>query len=197
MNTQMSDEDLFDGELDRLNGKPVGSPDGIEDHWVLARVYTAQPVDEVLARCREVLGCVLRNRPVDWPDNRISPWPSLETWETLLPRWFVNLCSAETTNPKLEATATRIAGLPPECRDMVSHHTAPPLSAWLSCFESFRSWVWWDASVISVSEFCVRYIAFDSVHTNWSLSWLLVASGAWRLEFCDYPDPSIQTGSTQ
>jgi hypothetical protein len=126
--------------------------------------------------------------PIDWPDNRVSLWPSLERWEEVLPEWFVNLCAAETTATKIKAYADRIAGLPPEIRDIVDQHTAPPLSKWLEGFESDRSWLWWDASIISACEFQVRYIVFDYLHTKRDLSWLLVASGAWRLEYDDYPE---------
>jgi hypothetical protein len=188
MNTAMSDDEfedeLFDDELARLGGSHASYPPGFGEPLVSVRARTLSSPDEVLARCREVLGCVLRNRPADWPDNRTSPWPSLETWEALLPEWFVNLCAAETTQTKIDAYARRVAGLPPEIRDIVDQHTAPPLGAWLERFRAHRAWLWWDASVISASEFRMRYVVFDYVgHRHWDLSWLLVASGAWRLEW--------------
>jgi hypothetical protein len=184
---ELLDAQLFDDELNRLQGKPPTYPIGLSDTLAGFRVHTTEPANEVLARCREVLGCVLRSRPIDWPDNRVEPWPSLERWEALLPEWFVNLCAAETPETKLDANARRIAGLPAEIRELVDQHTAPPLGAWIARFESFRDWLWWDASVISASEFQVRYVYFDYMsHTRWDLIWLLIAAGGWRLEWRDF-----------
>ena len=175
------DDELFGGELERVRGLHQATPSDGELLTVRAHVST-DPV-KVLARARQVLLAVLEGLPEDWPANEKRPFPALQEWEQRLPRWFVNLCTAETSEAKITATAWRLHELPPDVRELISHHTAPSLGSWVSCFERHRSWLWWDAS-LSTDHFDLRYVVFDTSYTSWDLSWLLVAAGAWRL---DYP----------
>lgn len=176
----MNDDVLFGEEIDRIAGRRAQCVDGLELRTVQVDVV-GEPT-AAIRRAREVLVPVLSNLPIDWPSNVQEPFPSLDAWTKILPGWFVDLCAPEMSEAKTTATSWRLHRLPDGIRDLVSHHTAPSLGAWISCFEAYRSWIWWEVDV-GDGGYGLRYAVFDDVYTRWDLSWLLIASGAWRLSY--------------
>ena len=178
----MHDDVVFGEELRRLRGEVVRAPDGVDLRTVRVEVVGDPAV--AAKQAGEVLASVLSELPEDWPSNTQQPFPSIECWARTLPGWFVDLCAPEMSESKITATSWRLHRLPMEVRDLISQNTAPSLGAWISCFEHYRSWVWWGVAMFE-NAYELDYVVFDDGYTRWDLNWLLVASGGWRLSYRD------------
>jgi hypothetical protein len=131
----------------------------------------------VIERAANVLARVL---------ERVDTWPAEETWQELLPRWFLDRCAPERADdPAFDTSAwmERWRAMSPEEKAAESQEPWR-LSSWLYCFDPTedgggddRSWWWWDAGI---NELGTEWIEVET--TGWpfgtgSLYWLIEASG--------------------
>ena len=151
-------------ELDRVGFGPKAED---QPQGFLAKVHVSAPscAGEVLDRCREVLGLVLR-QPAD-------SWPTVEQWRSLLPKWFVDACAEEITR----AEAERRRSLPMPEREKLAEHWS--VGAWVHWLKpSERQWFWWDGRQTSPSDLMIRVEVNDFPFPAGALKWLLKAAGA-------------------
>ncbi|MCO5998791.1 hypothetical protein [Actinoallomurus rhizosphaericola] len=153
---------ISDGELRRIRLGP--SEDDDDEGLFLLRVFfTAADPEAVIARAREVLGCVL---------ERVDSWPPDEEWPKILPSWFVERFAPELTPPapapifdpaaraaawlQMWQSATPVEETAPDKTDEAEEADEGPgsLSDWLFHFDPSeeegggdRSWWWWDAGI--------------------------------------------------
>jgi hypothetical protein len=122
---------------------------------------------DVLDRAKKVLEVVLR--------STTDPWPSLEEWRDVLPRWFVERCAPEMSQEEAE----RRVRLPDDEQERLEQAEGWSMGAWLHWFQpGHRQWAWWDA-VATGEDTIVVAIEVDSWPFPWgALKWLFLACGA-------------------
>lgn len=129
---------------------------------------------EVLERTKSVLK--LMN------DAGTRQWPTDDCWRHWLPEWFVARCRPELTVEEAEAEMARRNRLPAEEQKRAAEERWSLLN-WVYWFEpNNRQWYWWDGVVLDPNHLAVA-IEVDAWPFPWgSLSWLLRASGAEKVE---------------
>jgi hypothetical protein len=176
---------ISDGELRRIRSGPT---DDDEEGLLLVRVFfTAPDPEAVIARAREVLGCL---------SERVDSWPAEEEWPKILPSWFVERSAPEVKpsepvfDPAERAAAWLQRWQATTPAEKVTPDQAPwTLSNWLFHFDpneedgegNDRSWRWWDAGS-------------DAPGTGWidvATTGLPFGTGTlyWLIEACGGTDP--------
>ena len=155
---------MYNDEVRRLGQSPQEAiPKG-----TIAMRFTAhceRDASGVLIRCKEVLNIVFQQNS--------ESWPSIDTWRSLLPEWFILRSSEEI--PQKEAE--RRLRLPLEERIKLSQRWS--VSAFVHWFQpGERYWYWWGAEIKDTNTIIITVIATDDPFPWGSLDWLLRASGA-------------------
>lgn len=128
---------------------------------------------EMLARAREVMKAVLLNS---------DPWPDLDVWRHVLPRWFVERSAPEQTKEQAERWLAWWRKLSPQEQAQVSEEESWSLAEWLYWLEpEQRQWYWWDARVVDQDTARIVIDVPDIPTALGALEWLLKAAGAERV----------------
>jgi hypothetical protein len=174
---------ISDGELRRIR---LGPAEDDEEGLLLVRVFfTATDSAAVIARAREVLGCVV---------ERVDSWPAEEEWPEILPSWFV-----ERSTPEVDRSATEPVFDPADraAAWLERWQTTTPaeegtagkapwsLSNWLFYFDldeeegggDDRSWWWWDAGTDAPGTGWIDVATTGLPFGTGTLYWLIEASG--------------------
>lgn len=148
--------------------RPHETPGGSILVDVLAR---GKDLNDILARCQEVLLAVLRYSGQDWP--------TAEQWNSILPGWFVAACAPEQSAEESVKWLTWWRTLPPAEQARAESEQPWTLPDWLHWLHpSERQWHWWNASATPDRALRVT-IAIDGWPTALgSLDWLLRSAGA-------------------
>jgi hypothetical protein len=133
---------------------------------------SAQPA-EVLARARAVLQVVLDHQ---------APWPTVDQWRTLLPKWFVQACAPEQTQEEAQRWLEHWRSLSQELKAEAEAHTAWSLLNWLYWFDpggmgQDRGWYWWDAGLDEPYTGWIEIEIEGHPYPTGDLRWLLRACG--------------------
>lgn len=127
----------------------------------------------VLARAKQVLESVLRSSS--------DPWPSLDSWRRLLPKWFVTSCRRELTQEEAERELQAWRASTSEEKAVLNQQWT--LSGWLYWFQpENRTWYWWDAAVENPNSIQVAVEVHDWPFPWDALRWLFTCAGADSLE---------------
>ena len=139
-------------------------------------IYCAGNAESVVKRCQEVLRIVLE-------ESDETSWPSDESWYKLLPQWFIERCSRETTKDEDEEYLNWWRELSPEEQERVSREEQWALSEWVAWLQpDERQWFWWEALIENPDKFRLA-VEVESWPFAWgALDWLLRASGAIRVD---------------
>jgi hypothetical protein len=165
------EEGVYTNELGRVERGPEPHENRYDYFILPVDVECDRDAEDVLARCREVMRTVLA-QPED-------PWPSVEQWRQILPRWFVE-AGGEEIRPEDEAREqARIAKLTFEELEKLPW----PAGLWVSTFEGGRSWYWWDAEVVSPKHLSVKLAVEGHPWSEGAVRWLLIAAGAKHVVF--------------
>lgn len=116
--------------------------------------------------------------------NQVSrgAWPSGDGWRSVLPQWFVARCAPEMTVEEAEKEMARRKRLPRHEQDRAARENWSLLN-WLYWFTpDNRYWYWWDAKPLDDHVLAVAVEAYDWPLPWGALAWLLLASGAYRVE---------------
>jgi hypothetical protein len=110
-------------------------------------------------------------------------WPSDDGWKTLLPGWFIEQCAPEQSHEEAERWLKWWKRLPPDEQQHVEAHRKWSFGNWIYWFRpENRVWFWWDGAA-PCSDRLVIAVEVSAWPFPWgSLSWLLRASGAQRVE---------------
>jgi len=126
---------------------------------------------EVIAQCKEVLTSVLM--------YGAETWPSLASWEQILPGWFVRQFAPRESTADAERWLTWWRELPPAERAKAQEERRWTLEDWIGWLRpGEREWWWWDARVTGEQSAIVEVEVDDWPHATGALRWLLRASGA-------------------
>ena len=129
----------------------------------------------VLQKCKEIMQLILY--------HQTENWPSEEKWYKLLPKWFVDVCSPETTSEEDEEYLAKWRQLSPQ-EQMLLEESPWSVMEWVSWFEpnddpyNQRYWFWWDAFIVDPDTLIIAVTIIDLSIPYGSLFWLLKASGA-------------------
>ena len=126
----------------------------------------------VLLRARQVLEIVLQASP--------RSWPSLEEWQSLLPKWLVDASSCERSAKEEDEWEAWLKTLPREERVRAESGVKWSLGEYLTSFSpgGERWWRWWDGVVEDHGTLKVTVLALDLPLAWDELHWLLRAAGA-------------------
>ena len=166
-----TDSGIYTNELERVERGPSPGEDRYGYFVVDADAACGSGAGDVLVRCREVMRAVL-TQPED-------PWPSVEAWRQLLPRWFIE-AGGEEDSP--DAMAEVMAGI----KQMTAEEQEKlpwPAGAWVNTFEYGRSWFWWDAEVVAPHHLRVKLAVEGHPWSEGAIRWLLIAAGATHVTF--------------
>jgi len=161
---------IYTNELARVERGPEPYEDRYGYMIVDADAYCSSNAESVLARCREVMRAVLTQPEV--------PWPSVEQWRKVLPRWFVE-AGGEESPGNMRAPTTTMRQMTFEELEKMPW----PAAAWVNTFEDGRSWYWWDAEVVSPNHLRIKLAVEGHPWSEGPIRWLLIASGAMHVEF--------------
>jgi hypothetical protein len=151
-------------EAQRLHSGPTAGekPKGVLTSFNLICDGNAE---QVLGRCKEVLGLVSA--------VNLDPWPSVEQWGKTLPKWFVDACFPEVIREEAE----RRHRLPMSDRERLAEQWS--VGAWTYWFRpSERSWYWWNARVVDANHAEVQVVSESVPFAMGALKWLCKAAGA-------------------
>ncbi len=157
-------------ELKRLDtiSKPSQTSDGAGTVSLVSQCK--RNAEDVLASTKEVLRIVLQIS---------EPWPSLEQWRGLLPRWFLDSCSPELSDMEKEAWKTWWSTQSEAERQRFTKEAPWRLSAWISSMHpERRTWFWWSSMAIDADQLQVDLTVREWPTALGSISWLLRAAGA-------------------
>jgi len=144
------------------------------------QVHCQGNADLVLKNCCEVLGIVIQQHNINWLSE--------EEWRKKLPGWFIKACAPERTLEEEEENLIRWHKLSSEEQQCQDEEEKWSVMEWISWFEpsndpfNQRTWFWWDA-FIKNPDLLLVFIEVVDIPVPWgSLSWLLRASGALKVE---------------
>jgi hypothetical protein len=134
-----------------------------------------QSPQAVIDRCREVLIAVL-TAPHD-------PWPSDDSWASLLPRWFVEVCPPEGSAEDEQRWLAWWRTLPWPEQYAVSEAAPWSLPTWIYWLQpDERQWFWVDAHIVDETHFSVAVEVSEWPAPLGALKWLIRAADSDHVE---------------
>ncbi|MDS0526550.1 hypothetical protein NNC19_12735 [Clostridium sp. SHJSY1] len=125
----------------------------------------------VLNRVKDVLEIVLQ--------QDVKRWLTVEEWKCTLPKWFIESCADEITQEEAEQRLT----LSLEERIKISKNEGWALSSWIYWLNpNEKQWYWWESNIIDENILIVTVQSEDYPFAWGALEWLLLASGAIKVE---------------
>lgn len=161
-------------ELQRLRDGPL--PNELPQGLAIKRISVQCPgnAQDVLARCREVLGIILLQED--------SGWLLDDVWRQILPTWFVARFVPESTPEENAEWLRWWTSLSQGDRLRHLHKDLSQswsLADWLYWLHpDNRRWHWWDATAKSDGLLSVSIVVDDWPCPWQALQWLLWVSGA-------------------
>lgn len=126
---------------------------------------------DVLRRARAVMVIVASHH---------SQWPDVQSWGSLVPRWFVDECPPERSSEDLEEYLRSWRALSNEEQALEDEYVPWSFPDWLYWMEpGRRRWRWWDAQSIPDLGQVVLTVEVEEWPFPWgAIRWLFRASGA-------------------